>query len=70
MGKIFGISDVRIKLFEPVWEPMRVPAPYRPELPRKILGESYMKADIYVVQNSAVNKGFFKKIINGFRKVV
>lgn len=70
MGKIFGISDVPVTLFTPIWEPMRIPAPYRPELPRKICGESFMKANVHILQSKAAKKGFFNRIINGFKKII
>lgn len=70
MGKIFGISDVPITLFEPVWKPVEVPAPYEMKLPRFILGETLAKHDILVLRNKAVKRGFLSKLVNGFRKVV
>lgn len=70
MGKIFGISDVRVTLFTPVWEPFKVPEHVNVGLPRRILGEVGTKHDLVVLQSKIRKPSFFNRVLNGFRKVV
>ena len=70
MGKIFGISDVKIQLFTPMWETMRIPAPKEGKLPRRILEQSSPKHDVLVMQNKARGKSLLGRFFNGVRKGV
>ena len=67
MGAIFGISDLPVTIFTTPLEPTKVPEFADIRLPRKILGESALKHDIFVMKNKSYKRGLLNRIINGFR---
>ena len=70
MGQIFGISDLPVTIFTTPLEPVKVPEYTYPSLPRRIIGESFIKKDLLVLQNKPKKVNFINRIINGFREVI